>query len=94
MPPANSDETNAIRQNRKRVSSGSSPRRGRRSMMPGSAGSKANVMASSTELTMFTHRICTGVIGKVTPSISAASTVSDSPPLTGSRNSTAFFRLS
>jgi hypothetical protein len=63
-------------------------------MMSGSGPSKASAMASTTELTMFTQRICTGVIGSVRPSSSATMSASDSPPLTGSRKTMAFLRLS
>ena len=37
-------------------------------MTPGSGGSNARVMASSTELTIFTQRICKAEMGSVSPS--------------------------
>jgi hypothetical protein len=57
-------------------------------------GSKASTMASAIELTMFTHRICAGMIGSATPSSTASSSDSDSPPLMGSRKVTVLRRLS
>ena len=40
-----------------------------------SGGSKAKAIANATELTMFTHRIGNGVNGKVSPTITATSSV-------------------
>jgi hypothetical protein len=94
MPAQNSSDTNPTRQSTKRDRIASSGRRGGRRMMSGSAPSKASAMASTTELTMFTHRIWTGVIGSVSPSTSARISASASPPFTGSRKTTAFLRLS
>jgi hypothetical protein len=39
--------------------------RGGRRMVSGSVGSKASAIASPTDLTMLSHRICSGVIGRV-----------------------------
>ena len=63
-------------------------------MMSGSAGSKASTMASATELTRLTQRICKGVIGSVRPRSSAKTMAKDSPPLIGNRKVTDLRRLS
>ena len=93
-PIANSVDTKTIRQARNPERIGSPAGRGARRITSGSGGSKASAIASATELTMFTHNICTGVIGRATPARIAAIRHIDSPPLTGSRNMMAFLRLS
>lgn len=52
-------------------STGWSRRRGGRRMMPFSIGSKASGRPSSTAVVMLIHRICSGVIGSVTPASTA-----------------------
>jgi hypothetical protein len=63
-------------------------------MMSLSGGSKVRASARITSVTMFTHRICTGVIGSSPPSAIATTITPASPPLVGSMKAIAFFRLS
>src|SRR6056297_3743335 len=60
---------------------------------PGSAGSKASVMASTTELTILTHIICKAEMGRVSHKSRAVTRLMDSPPLTGSRKAMPFLRF-
>jgi hypothetical protein len=75
-------------------SRGSDGSRGGRRITPRSAGSKASASARVTAVIMFTHRICTGVMGSARPSRMAAIRVSASPPLVGRMKRMAFLRLS
>ena len=68
--------------------------RGGRAMTPRLGGSKARAMASATELSMFTHRICRGVMGSIRPNRIAMIRLMLSPPFTGSRKAITFLRLS
>ena len=65
MPLTKSAETKTMRQTRKAESMGAPAGRGGRFITSASVGSKARAMAKPTELTMFTQRICKGVIGRV-----------------------------
>ncbi len=65
------------------LSSGSSGARGGRVMMSASGRSKASASASVTAVTMFTHRICTGVIGIVRPNSTAQKTIAAWPMFVG-----------
>jgi hypothetical protein len=56
-----------IRQTSQPGIKGSAASRGGRRMTSASVGSKASASASVTAVTMLTHRICTGVIGSVSP---------------------------
>ncbi len=73
---------------------GSSGRRGGRRMVPGSVGSNARVMPSALAVSRLTHRICTGVRGRVRPTRMAPITARASAPLVGRVQATTFIRLS
>ena len=72
---ASSTVTKPMRQSMKPFTSGSRGSRGGRAIRPGSGRSKAMASDRVTAVTMFTHRICTGVIGRVMPSSTAISTI-------------------
>ncbi len=59
-----------------------------------SLGSKASARARVTAVTMFTQRICTGVMGSTCPKAMAATIVSAWPPFVGRMKRIAFLRLS
>ena len=94
IPSVNRVDTNTMRQITNGLSMASPGGRGARFITSGSVGSNASTMPSATELTMFTHKICTGMMGKARPSSTAASSDMDSPPLMGSRKVTVLRRLS
>ena len=71
-----------------------SGRRGGRAITSASAGSKARATARVTAVTMFTHRICTGVSGRTRPKVTAASMTRPSAPLVGRMKRMALRRLS
>jgi len=81
---ANSTDTSTIRHSMKGESSGASAGRGGRRITPASGGSKASTRPSVVAVIMLIHRICAGVSGSVSPSASAATTATTSPPLVGS----------
>ncbi len=89
-----STDTISTRQMKKPDSRASPGGRGRRAMMPRSAGSKASASPSVLEVTMLIHSTCAGVSGRVSSKRIAAITTSASPPLVGSMNRMNFFRLS
>ena len=80
----NSTDTMPIRRSTKRDSNGASRRRGARCITLGSVGSNARTSASVTPVIVLIHSICTGVIGKASPSRIASTTESVCPPLVGS----------
>jgi len=83
VPISKISETNTMRHIKKFVSSGSRGLRGGRCITFCSDGSKANVKARVTAVIIFTHSICTGVMGRARPMTIAAMMVSDCPPLVG-----------
>ncbi|MCY1306377.1 hypothetical protein D9M70_562340 [compost metagenome] len=87
-------ETITTRQTKKPDSSGSAGSRGGRRISPGSPGSKARARPRVLEVARLIHSTCAGVSGRVSWKMIAAITISASPPLVGSMNSTNFFRLS
>ncbi|MNT59047.1 hypothetical protein D3C72_1965220 [compost metagenome] len=89
-----STDTISTRQTKNPDSRVSPGGRGRRPMMPCSAGSKASASPRVLEVTMLIHSTCAGVSGRVSSKRIAAITTSASPPLVGSMKSTNFFRLS
>ena len=93
-PATNRIDTNSTRKSSSPVRIGWPLRRGGRRIVPSSVGSKASARPSATAVTMFTHRICIGVIGRVSPSARAPRMVSASPPLVGSVQEITFIRLS
>src|SRR3546814_14257227 len=76
-------ETRTTLQSRKGESSGAFASRGRRSIVPGSPGSKASTKPSVTASTRLIHKIWVAVIGKVKPMRIASTTATASPPLVG-----------
>src|SRR3546814_2984432 len=67
LSAARSMETRTTLQSRKGESSGAFASRGRRSIVPGSPGSKASTKPSVTASTRLIHKIWVAVIGKVKP---------------------------
>ncbi len=57
-----------MRHKKKPLSKASLGSRGGRCITPGSGGSKDSDSDSEIAVTMFTHRICKGVMGRVSPS--------------------------
>ena len=94
MPMVKRTETSMTRHRTKRDMIGAEAGRGGRAITPFSGGSNASAMASATELSMFTHRICRGVIGRISPKSTAMIRLMLSPPFTGSRKVMTFLRFS